>query len=96
MEDRVFNEYFNKMKEIYINKRPKSEQFHREARNFLPGGDTRSVTFFQPFPTFVERGEGCRLYDVDGNIYIDFGNNQTSLIHGHAHPKVVEAVIGQV
>jgi glutamate-1-semialdehyde 2,1-aminomutase len=92
----LFEEQFNKIKAVYIEKRPRSEKLYREARIFLPGGDTRSVTFFQPFPTFMERGEGWRLYDVDGNVYIDFGNNQTSLIHGHAHPKVVEAVIGQV
>jgi glutamate-1-semialdehyde 2,1-aminomutase len=44
----------------------------------------------------MDHGEGCRLYDVDGNIYIDFVNNMTSLVLGHAHPKVTEAVIEQV
>jgi glutamate-1-semialdehyde 2,1-aminomutase len=44
----------------------------------------------------MDHGKGCRLYDVDGNDYIDFGNNQTSLVHGHAHPKIVEAVLEQV
>jgi len=44
----------------------------------------------------MERGEGCRLYDVDGNVYIDFVNNMTSLILGHAHPKVTAAVMEQV
>jgi glutamate-1-semialdehyde 2,1-aminomutase len=94
--EKLFDEYLNKIRTKYISKRPKSEQMHKEARQFLPGGDTRSVTFFRPFPTFIERGEGCRLFDVDGNVYIDFGNNQSSLIHGHAHPKIVEAVITQV
>lgn len=92
----LYEEYFNKIKAVYIKKRPKSEQLYREAQSYLPGGDTRTVTFYRPFPTFMEKGEGWRLYDVDGNAYIDFGNNQTSLIHGHAHTKVVEAVIGQV
>ena len=93
---KIYEEYFNQIKALYIGKRPKSERLHKEAQSFLPGGDTRSVTFYRPFPTFMEHGEGCRLYDVDGNVYIDFGNNQTSLIHGHAHPKIVEAVIEQV
>lgn len=93
---KLFEEFQNRIYTTYIKKRPKSEQMHKEARCFLPGGDTRSVTFFRPFPTFIERGEGCHLYDADGNIYIDFGNNQSSLIHGHAHPKVVEAVTTQV
>lgn len=86
----------SKIHATYISKRPKSERLHKEAQHFLPGGDTRSVTFYRPFPTFMERGKGCRLYDVDGNVYIDFLNNYTSLIHGHAHPKVVKAVTEQV
>ena len=43
----------------------------------------------------MKRGEGCRLHDVDGNTYVDFMNNFTSLILGHAHPKVVEAISHQ-
>jgi glutamate-1-semialdehyde 2,1-aminomutase len=42
------------------------------------------------------RGKGCRLYDADGNEYIDMLNNYTSLIHGHAHPRVMEAVRTQL
>jgi len=92
----LFEEFLTKIHTTYIGKRPKSERLHKEAQHFLPGGDTRSVTFFKPFPTFMEHGEGCRLYDADGNAYIDFVNNYTSLIHGHSHAKVVEAVIEQV
>lgn len=58
----------------------------------LPGGDTRTSTFFAPFPIVMERGEGYRLWDVDGNAHIDLLNNFTSLVHGHAHPDIVEAV----
>lgn len=93
---RVYEEYLAKIQAGYISRRPKSEALHKEARKYLPGGDTRTVAFFRPFPSFIERGEGCRLYDVDGNAYIDFGNNQTSMIHGHAHPKIVEAVTEQI
>ncbi len=45
---------------------------------------------------FITKGEGYKLYDVDGNEIIDCLNNMTSLIHGHAHPKVVEAICEQV
>jgi glutamate-1-semialdehyde 2,1-aminomutase len=97
MENQKFlEEFWSKIQETYAKRRPKSQKLYREAQSVLPGGDTRSVTFFRPFPTFMDHGEACRLYDVDGNAYIDFGNNQTSLVHGHAHPKIVEAVIGQV
>lgn len=52
--------------------------------------------FFKPYPVFMEKGKGCRLYDLDGNAYIDFLNNYTALIHGHAHPAIVKAAIEQV
>ena len=66
------------------------------AQEYLPGGDTRSATYFNPYPIYMTRGEGCRLYDVDGNCYLDFLNNYSSLIHGHAHPKIVEKAQAQL
>jgi glutamate-1-semialdehyde 2,1-aminomutase len=74
----------------------KSFQMHQEAKKVFPGGDTRNVTFFKPYPSFMEYGKGCRLWDVDGNEIIDFQNNYTSLIHGHAHPGIVAAVQEQI
>ncbi len=47
---------------------------------------------FQPHPTYMAGGAGCTLTDVDGNEYLDFVNNFGSLIHGHAHPKIVAAL----
>lgn len=66
------------------------------AEQVLPGGDTRRSVYFRPYPTYIERGEGCTITDADGNKYLDFNNNYTSLIHGHAHPAVVEAVQAQI
>jgi len=63
-----------------------------KAARFLPGGDTRSVAYFPPYPFYASEGKSCFLYDCDGNQYIDCVNNMTSLIHGHAHPEVVEAI----
>ena len=61
----------------------------------LPGGDTRSVTFFMPYPLGADRGEGYRFWDVDGNEFLDFLNNYTALVHGHAAPAIVEALCMQ-
>jgi glutamate-1-semialdehyde 2,1-aminomutase len=58
----------------------------------LPGGNTRTTIFHEPHPVYVVRGEGCRVWDVDGVERIDFISNYTSLILGHCHPRVVEAV----
>lgn len=74
----------------------RSAQLADAARKVMPGGDTRTVAFHAPYPLTVERGQGCRFTDVDGNEYIDCLNNYTSLIHGHAHPAIIEAVAAQL
>jgi len=73
----------------------KSFELRQKTATCLPGGDTRSVAFFPPYPFFAAEGKGCHLYDLDGNQYIDCVNNMTSLIHGHAHPHVVAAICDQ-
>lgn len=88
--------YFEKIKEDYAKDRPRSKALHKEACMYLPGGDTRTATFFLPFPNFIERGEGAYMYDVDGHKLLDFQNNYTSLIHGHGHRETVEAVSKQI
>jgi glutamate-1-semialdehyde 2,1-aminomutase len=76
----------------YLARTAASRHLHESARRVMPGGDTRSSAFWKPYPVFIERGAGCRVWDADGNEYLDFVNNYTSLILGHAHPAVVEAV----
>lgn len=84
------------MEEEYRSLRPKSEALHIRARKVMPGGDTRSITYFKPYPSFVTHGEGCKMWDVDGLELLDFQNNYTSLIHGHAFPPIVEAMRKQL
>jgi len=79
----------------YMQRTPKSQAHNEKAKQFMPGGDTRSIAYYAPYPFFAEKGSGCYLYDVDGNEYIDFVNNMTSLIHGHAHPHVMAAICRQ-
>jgi glutamate-1-semialdehyde 2,1-aminomutase len=76
----------------YMQRTKKSREHNEKAKQFMPGGDTRSIAYYPPYPFFAEKGAGCYLYDVDGNGYIDFVNNMTSLIHGHAHPHVMAAI----
>lgn len=71
----------------------RSASLFERARRVEPGGTSRLTVYFPPHPVYFRRGQGCRLYDVDGNEYIDFINNYTSLIHGHAHPYVEAAAI---
>ena len=77
--------------------RTKKSKIHNEtAKQFLPGGDTRSIGFYQPYPVFAVKGKGAYLYDSDGNEYLDFVNNMTSLVHGHAHPHINSAIRKQL
>lgn len=57
----------------------------------MPGGNTRSTVFREPYPVYAARGHGSRIIDVDGVERIDFANNYTALVHGHAHPRIIEA-----
>jgi glutamate-1-semialdehyde 2,1-aminomutase len=79
----------------YKERTPVSARMFQRACESMPGGNTRSVTHFLPYPLFLAKGEGCFIHDVDGNRYLDFINNYTSLIHGHAHPAVVAAANAQ-
>lgn len=80
----------------YEEQRPTSRALHSRALRSLPGGDTRSVLYYPPFPAYVQKGSGCRIVDRDNFEYIDFVNNYTSLILGHCNQKVVESVQAQV
>jgi glutamate-1-semialdehyde 2,1-aminomutase len=75
---------------------PNSARLAREARRCFPGGDTRMSAHYAPYPLFIEGAQGARLRDADGHQLLDFMNNFTSLILGHADPKVVQAVSEQV
>jgi glutamate-1-semialdehyde 2,1-aminomutase len=79
----------------YQERTKSSLELRKKAVRFLPGGDTRSVAYYPPYPFYASHGKGCELYDLDGNAYIDCVNNMTSLVHGHAHPQVVAAICEQ-
>ncbi|MGO4370139.1 glutamate-1-semialdehyde 2,1-aminomutase [Paenibacillus sp. MCAF20] len=70
------------------------EAFTR-AKKVIPGGVNSPVRAFKSVdlnPVYMERGEGSRVYDIDGNSYIDYVGSWGPLIMGHAHPEVIEAI----
>lgn len=81
--------------ESYMARTEKSQHIFERAVKCLPGGDTRAIAHFDPYPFYADRGNGCYLYDCDGNQYIDVVNNMTTLVHGHAHPHIVDALSRQ-
>ena len=75
--------------------RAKSEALFAEALKYIPGGVNSPVRAFRAVggkPFFVNRASGCRVWDVDGNEYIDYVGTWGPAILGHAHPKIIAAV----
>ncbi len=73
----------------------RSQELFEEAQRYLPGGVDSPVRAFKAVggnPLFIERGKGSRIYDVDGNEFIDYVCSWGPLILGHSHPQVVEAL----
>jgi glutamate-1-semialdehyde 2,1-aminomutase len=79
-------------KESYVARNAKSLARHVEATAVMPGGNTRTVLFYAPFPLAIAHGEGCRLRDMDGADYVDFLGEYTAGIYGHSHPVIRAAV----
>jgi glutamate-1-semialdehyde 2,1-aminomutase len=75
----------------YSAKTSRSRALHEEALAVMPGGNSRTTTFFDPYPFYIQRGQGAHIWDADGNDRLDLNGNYTSLILGHAHPDVVKA-----
>lgn len=84
-----YTEPLHRIAEEYMARNPRSMRMADRAAKSLPGGTTRTTTFFAPFPPVLAEGEGSEIVDIDGNRRVDYLNNYTSLILGHAHPKVL-------
>ena len=76
----------------YRERNARSLQLFQRAQGSLPGGNTRSGVYVDPFPIYADRGDGVHVTDVDGNRRLDFVDNATALILGHVHPAAVAAL----
>lgn len=77
----------------YASLNPKSQERWQSATRAMPGGNTRSVLFFSPFPLCMERGEGSYLFDADGHRYVDLLGEYTAGIYGHSNEIICAAII---
>ena len=82
----------NGAKEAYVAGNPRSLARYVEAAAAMPGGNTRTVLHYAPFPLAMERAAGCRLWDMDGHEYVDFLGEYTAGIYGHSHPAIRAAL----
>lgn len=76
----------------YSANNPKSLKHYDAACDVFPGGNTRTVLFYPPFPLTMAHGEGSYLWDVDGHRYIDFLGDYTAGLFGHSHAVIRAAI----
>jgi glutamate-1-semialdehyde 2,1-aminomutase len=77
----------------YARRNPKSFERAVAAASFLPGGNTRTSLYYDPFPLSIVRGEGCRVFDADGHEYFDFLGEFTAGVYGHSDPAIRAAIV---
>ena len=78
--------------ELYRARNPQSAALHDKACAALPGGNTRSAIYAEPFPLTMVKGEGAHLWDADGHEYADFLSEFTAGLYGHSHPVIRKAI----
>jgi glutamate-1-semialdehyde 2,1-aminomutase len=82
--------------EAYRAATPGSAALYARASARLPAGVTSNVKYFPPYPVYMARGQGARLWDVDGREYLDYCLAFGPVIAGHGHPRVVDAVTAEL
>ena len=73
-----------------------SRKLFEQAKAVFPNGVTHDLRHLEPFPVYIERAAGAYKWDVDGHQLIDFWSGHGSILLGHSHPEVVEAVQRQM
>jgi glutamate-1-semialdehyde 2,1-aminomutase len=81
---------------IFVERQPRSGLLAARARRSLAGGATSSWQITAPQPVWLSHGSGSKIYDVDGNEYVDLHGGYGAALAGHAHPAIVAAVTAQV
>lgn len=90
--DEAIDEAVRQTRASYVARNPASAAQHADATAFMPGGNTRTVLFFEPFPLTIVKGEGCKVWDADGHEYFDFMGEYTAGLAGHSNPLIIEAI----
>jgi glutamate-1-semialdehyde 2,1-aminomutase len=80
----------------YERRTPRSAAIWQQAKTWTPLGVHSNYRYVAPYPFYVHRAQGTRIWDTDGNEYIDFNMGFGALASGHAHPKIVEALRDQL
>ena len=84
-----------KEEQQFRSKRQRSDQLWKQAKQYIPRGVPSSFQDAAPQPVFVDHGKGSKIWDVDGNEYVDFHNGFGVMVVGHAHPLIVKTIAEQ-
>ena len=82
--------------EIFVRRQPNSAHLAEAAQQYLAGGVTSSWQITAPQPVWLSHGHGSKVYDVDGNEYVDLHGGYGAALAGHGHPAIQEAITAQV
>ncbi|KAI1264210.1 class III aminotransferase [Xylariaceae sp. FL1019] len=89
--DRIHASYVA-VEERYIAANPASRIAHETATTSLPGGNTRSILHWAPYPLYITSADGYTLHDADGHDYVDLLGEFSAGIYGHSHPVIISAI----
>ena len=90
------NQLLEKQKNQYISKTKKSYEMQKISEKYMPGGSTRTTQWMEPYPFYADNAHGSIMTDIDGNNYLDFMINATSLILGHSSEEVKNVLNTQI
>ena len=92
----VLDDLIQEEEATFVQRSPKAAEHAARANRMLPGGVTSSWQISRPRPIWIEEGSGSRVWDVDGNEFIDYHGGYGAMLAGHAHPAIVAAVTERV
>jgi glutamate-1-semialdehyde 2,1-aminomutase len=92
------SEEIAQLRRDFAARNPRSKQAAQDAQSAMPGGNTRSVLFYEPFPLTIQSGQGAEIRDLDGHVYTDFVGEFSAGLYGHSdlviQAAVIEALVG--
>ncbi len=92
MPNQIPHQIEQKIIDGYREKFPLSKEHHDRLINYIPGGATRSLSYFKPYPLHISHGKGAYVYTHEGHRLLDVTNAYGALVHGHGDPDVVKVV----
>jgi glutamate-1-semialdehyde 2,1-aminomutase len=93
--DAKLRQIIAEQEEIFVRRQPESQRLAGQAQQHLAGGVTSSWQITVPQPVWLSRGRGSRVWDVDGNEYVDLHGGYGAALAGHAHPAIAKAITNQ-